>query len=265
VNNGSDSANFSVWDLIGFDCPYTNYLNYHVSYNNGSIWVKDGTYDPVSGEWIVTGLDKGETFLLKIYSTPTNGTGKTYSNTATNSFGETTEASVYIPQASLTLTPLIQSTVYLYQNFTATINIENKGPDTAQNVIINIPIPLAFQFICASADQGTCSYNNSTRTFTWDIGDVSIEDLNLYLTLKPTALGQYIINHLLTTVTYDSNINNHATPITINIKEPENQNTNPEETVNGQTIPMQKTGTPLAALLLAIVAIIVGSAYSRLR
>jgi hypothetical protein len=74
-----------------------------------------------------------------------------------------------------------------------------------------------------------------------------------------------MLNHLLTSVTYDPNIYKNKTLITITVIEPGNQNTNPREPVNGQTIPMQKTGTPLAALFLALIVILGGSAYSKLR
>ncbi len=279
-NNGpSNATGIVVTDML----PSTvNYANYWVSTDNGTTWKAavnlPDTYNPTTGIWNVGNLNFGAPDEILSIRAIVNASNTWINNTATitalneydPSTPDTSTATVYIPpltQSDLTINPKVPSMVYLDENFIVNIKVGNNGPDTAKDVIINIPIPEAFQFITATVDQGTWSYNESTRILTWNIGDVPVGDPHLYITLKPIALGTYQINHLLTSITYDPNINNNITPITITIKEPENQENPTNQTVNSQSqnIPMQKTGTPITPLILALLAIIGGSVYNRLR
>ncbi len=172
--------------------------------------------------------------------------------------------SVSIPpleQAKLTIGLLrAPGTAYLGENFTVTIKVGNKGPDVAKDVIINIPIPKAFQFVTATVDQGTWSYDESTRILTWNMGNVLVGDPYLYLTLKPIKIGTHLVNRLLTSDNLNPEINSNTTLMAINVIERGSQNGNSSNQINGQTIPMQKTGAHLTLLVLSLLAIIGGFA-----
>ncbi|MGZ7067692.1 MAG: right-handed parallel beta-helix repeat-containing protein, partial [Methanobacterium sp.] len=163
--------------------------------------------------------------------------------------------------SSLTITRNVQSIISLGDNFIVTIKIGNNGPDIAKDVVINFSIPEGLEFITASVDQGTWSYDESTRLFTWNLGDVAVGDPYLYLTLNAKKLGQYLLNHILTTLSYDPNLENQMTPLNIVITTPE-ENNGKESSVNAasKTIGMQETGLPVAGLILAILALLGGVA-----
>ncbi len=161
--------------------------------------------------------------------------------------------------SDLTITRKVQSIIHLGEKFTVTVKIGNKGPDTAKDVVIKFSIPQGLEFITASVDQGTWSYDEATRTFTWNMGDVAIGDPYLDLTLKANQLGEYILNHLLTTASFNPNLENQMIPLSIVISSPEENNGN-GSLVNaaGKTIGMQKTGIPVTALILAILMLFGG-------
>ncbi len=279
-NNGPDNATgIIVTDML----PSTlTYANYWVSVDNGITWkaavnLPLNTYNPITGIWNVGDLKFGAPDEILSIRTIVNASNTWINNTATktaeNEFDpstpDTSNANVYIPsltQADLTINPTVPSVAFLGENFIVTLKVGNNGPDIAKDVLISIPIPEAFQFVTATVDQGTWSYNGPTRILTWNIGDVKVGDPRIHITLKPIALGTYQISDLLTSITYDPNLNKHITSLNITVKEPENHNENStNQTVNGQSIPMQKTGAPLAALFLGLLSIIGGSVYGRLR
>ena len=168
----------------------------------------------------------------------------------------------------LTITRKVQSIIRLGEKFVITIKIGNKGPDIAKNVVIKFTIPKGLDFITASVDQGTWSYNKATRAFTWNLGDVAVGDPYLYLTLKANKLGKYQLKHLLTTKTYDpSLLRNQMIPLSIVITTPGDNNGNngngSSVNVEGKTIGMQKTGLPIAGLIIAILALFGGLAISK--
>ena len=165
--------------------------------------------------------------------------------------------------SDLTITRKVQSIVRLGKNFVVTIKIGNKGPDIAKDVVIKFSIPKGLDFITASVDQGTWNYNKATRLFIWNLGDVAVGDPYLNLTLKANKLGQYQLKHLLTTTTYDPTLENQMTPLSIVITDPGDNGNGSSVNVEGKTIGMQKTGTPITCLIIAILAIIGGLASSK--
>lgn len=169
-NTGPDVANLYVWDQMGYDSPGTSYNNYQISYDGGATWIKDGKYNPSDGKWDINGLDQTKTFMLKIYATPINGLGKTYTNTATSNYGVNATANIYVPipgsQQYITLSQIIAaaSTVknyselknilptgvsvgsqittmsqLLYLLVTATINISNNISTSGTIKVVNPP------------------------------------------------------------------------------------------------------------------------------
>ena len=175
----------------------------------------------------------------------------------------------------------VESAAYLYLNtttsnqnpgvgdtFILTYKLSNNGPDNATNVTISFQIPSGLEFVTASVDNGTWTYNATTRMLTWTLDSVPVGDPYLNITVTPLSTGSYTITPTIASLT--ANPNTNVLPsITINAQTSNNNNptgnngtgnNNTPSTVNAatQTIAMQHTGVPLAGLALAILAIFGG-------
>jgi uncharacterized repeat protein (TIGR01451 family) len=145
--------------------------------------------------------------------------------------------------------------------FVLTYKLSNSGPDDAAKVLVSFQIPEGLEFVTASVDSGTYTYNPTNRTITWTLNNVEVGDPYLYLTLRALTSGKYTIIPTINSQTLNRNTNT-IKPFNINIETPNNNNnptTNPT-TANAasNTITMQKTGTPTTSLILAILAILGG-------
>jgi uncharacterized repeat protein (TIGR01451 family) len=132
---------------------------------------------------------------------------------------------------------------------TYTLKVGNKGPNTAENVVMTYIIPEGLEFVRAKADVGTWTYDPATRILTWTIGEVPVGDPYMRLNLKILKAGTYIINPQLSTSTYDPTLNQDTETLTVNAA---------SEPVHGKTVGMQTTGIPMTALLLAILMVLGG-------
>ena len=142
-----------------------------------------------------------------------------------------------------------------------TLKVGNNGPDAAKDVVMTYVVPEGLEFAGATVDVGTYTYDPVTRTITWTIGDVPVGDPYMWLSLNVAQSGHYLINPVLSTSTYDPTINTDTQSITVNAAAQDNPNTPTDPTkVNAasKTIPLQKTGLPLAGLVLAILAVFGG-------
>ena len=194
--------------------------------------------------------------------------GIAHVNAVTDS--QTVNANVSIkPKSSLYLTitpsknnPMVGETV-IY-----TLKVGNKGPNTAENVVMTYTIPQGLEFAGVKVDVGTYTYDAATRTITWTIGDVPVGDPYMWLSLKVTSAGRYLINPLLSTSTYDPTINTNTQSLTVNAAATpnnNNNNTNTNNTVNAatNTVNMRETGIPLIVLIMALFMVIGGLVSSK--
>ena len=144
------------------------------------------------------------------------------------------------------------------ETFVITYKLSNSGPDNATNVTMSFQIPAGLEFVTASVDNGTWTYNPANRTVTWTLDNVAVGDPYLYLTVKALGTGSYTIIPTITSKTFNRN-SNPLTPFNINVQAENNSNGN---TVNAasttKTVPMQTTGMPIAGLVLAILAVLGG-------
>jgi len=246
--------------LVTVDLLYDNTGNYHDPINGH---VPDGT--PVT--FTATNGDVNST------STLINGQATalfTANRAGTASINTTIDSQTLTKQ--LTITPA----AYLYLNtttskknptvgetFMLTYKLSNKGPDNATNVTVSFQIPSGLEFVSASVDNGTWTYNPANRTVTWTLSNVAVGDPYLYLTVRASGAGSYTITPTITSETFNRNTD-PLTPFTINVKAQNNSNGN---TVNAasttKTIPMQTTGMPIAGLVLAILAVLGGTLTPR--
>ena len=170
------------------------------------------------------------------------------------------------PLADVELIKVAPDNIIKGQQFTATVTAINNGPDRATNVVFNNPIPPQFKFISASTDKGTWFYDPTTTIFMWNIGNLEVGGTaHLYLTLKALQVGTYHIPSTVTTTTYDPNTENHNTPLIIQVTAPDNNGNEVNKNLvqAGTTIEMQKTGIPVAGLILAILVLLGGLASSK--
>ena len=142
--------------------------------------------------------------------------------------------------------------------FIVTYKLSNKGPDNATNVTVSFQIPAGLEFVNATVDNGTVTYNPTNRTVTWTLTKVEVGDPYLYLTVRVLGSGSYSITPRITSETFNRNTD-PLTPFTVNVQPQNNSNSN---TVNAasttKTVPMQTTGMPIAGLVLAILAVLGG-------
>ena len=158
----------------------------------------------------------------------------------------TPKAGLYLTVTPSKANPVAGDTV-LY-----TLKVGNKGPDAAKDVVMTYVVPEGLEFAGATVDVGTYTYDPATRTITWTIGDVPVGDPYMWLSLRVAQSGHYLINPVLITSTYDPTISIDTQSITVNAAA--------KTTVNAasKTIPLQKTGLPLAGFVLAILAVFGG-------
>ena len=153
------------------------------------------------------------------------------------------------------------------QTFVVTYKLSNNGPDNATNVVMTLQVPEGLEFVTANVDSGAWSYNAANRTLTWTLENVPVGDPYLNITMESLSAGTQTINGpSLTSGTFNINTQNMPT-IAIDTRAQQNNNngstgtiTNGSNTVNAATqeVAMQKTGAPLAELVLAILAVLGG-------
>nr|WP_054859021.1 Ig-like domain repeat protein [Methanobacterium formicicum] len=163
-----------------------------------------------------------------------------------------------VPQSSLYIhTTASNTNPTLGEIITITFKLGNNGPNNASNVTFTLQIPEGMEFINASTDQGDYTYNDTTRTITWNLGDVKVGDPNLWAKVRVVSIGSFILRPFLSTDTYDPTLNNDIQPITINVQAA-SQESQAEVNAQTQTIGMQTTGTPIGLLLLAVLMVLGG-------
>ena len=171
---------------------------------------------------------------------------------------------VVVPSADVVLTKEVLPQIGEGQEFTAIIKAENKGPDIAKDVVFSNSIPSAFDFVGASIDKGTWSYNSTTKMFTWNIGNLEVGGIAyLFLTLKGLQAGTYSLSSNLASASYDPNKENQNAPLIVQVEATEGngiEEGNENLVQAGSTIGMQKTGLPVAGLILAILMVLGGLA-----
>jgi len=148
-------------------------------------------------------------------------------------------SSVYLTITPSKANPVVGDTVVY------TLKVGNNGPDAAENVVMTYTIPDGLEFAGASDDIGNLwTYDPATRTLTWNLGTVPVGDPNLWLSLRIVRAGNYLLNPVLSTTTYDPTLNRDTQSITINAA-------NAEVNAATQTVGMQQTGLPLLPLIIA--------------
>jgi len=138
-----------------------------------------------------------------------------------------------------------------------TFKVGNNGPGTAYNTTMTLKIPKGLLFIKALAQSGTFTYEASTSTITWYLGDLGVIDPYLNVWTKVLAKGTYFISPVLSTLTYDPNLANSTQSIVVNAQAASNNDTN--------DVGMQHTGVPIGAAIVAFLMVLGGIVSSKKR
>ncbi len=226
----------------------------------------------VGNVWTIGTLETNEEVTLTLTGVITpQWAGKTIYNNVSETQNEyntnpkTANATITINKADLYLASTTSNpNPKKGENVKIIFKLGNKGPDTAKNATIKIPIPTGFEFINSSVDQGTCGYNESTKTLIWNVGDVAVGDPYLYLNLKAVTDGHYAIIPKITTTTYDPNLESSITPLYINVTSNNGGNSSGNK-VHDKTIPLQKTGLLIIGIIVAILMVLGGLGSIRRR
>ena len=141
---------------------------------------------------------------------------------------------------------------------TYTFKLGNKGPGIAKDVVFTYVIPEGLEFAGANVDQGTWTYNETTRTLTWTLGDVAVGDPYLWLDLNILSAGSFNINPVVTVSGHNIGSEGNIGSLLVNA-------VSVPTTVNAatETVPMQATGVPIAGLAMALLMVGSGLALGR--
>ena len=182
TNNGPDNATgLQITDLLP----------------TGLTWISDnssGTYNPTTGIWNIGTLNNGNNIILTIKALIT-GTG-TLINTAqttaldqqdwnSNNNAQTLDLTItgtYTPNTNMYVlqypwyydTALGYVNTYSYNTYPVfVVDVENWGNDDATGVTVNYTLGTGYQYITSNTGGiGTTTYNPTTRTITWNIGNM---------------------------------------------------------------------------------------------
>ena len=232
-----------------------------------------GTYNATTGVWTIGNLANGITATLSIIAKGiaanaqlTNVaivSGTNYDQNTANNKGNATVTTG--PASDLGITMSVNNPRPKYLDYvTFTLTASNAGPNPAPNVKVYVTLPAGLRFV--SAD-GTYNATYNSTTGLWSIGPMAI---NTTKTLHIVAQAM-VSNIVLTAKAYitdppedlsdffDPNSDNDNADTTLDVGA-DNSVTPPSTGTNTQakTIPMQKTGIPIAGMLLAALMVFVG-------
>ncbi len=139
------------------------------------------------------------------------------------------------------------------------ISVINKGPDTAKNVKVNDQLPDGLKYINHSTTKGVFN----PKTGIWDIGDLTVDDgeVFLYITTKALSVGEKINKATLTTDSNNLNENESYEEEEIDVFEDESDDSDDESepfTVKAMTS-LHSTGNPISIILLSLFAVFITS------
>ncbi|MGC9516192.1 MAG: SBBP repeat-containing protein [Methanomicrobiales archaeon] len=242
INNGNADAFVTKLNPTGTALQYSTYLG-----GNG----------PDDGVGIA--VDNTGSAYIAGYTTSTNfpttpGAYQTTNNGNTDAF-----VAKFKSAADLSIEKTVNNTApYVEDTVIYTIIVRNNGPDTSFGVTVSDILPEGMAYVSSSANYGT--YDPVTGI--WSIYYLPNQAVAI-LTITSTVLraGDITNTARVTALTYDPIIDDTTATTTINAQE--RPTPVPPTPVNGKTVPMQKTGTTLAVLALAVLMVLGGIVYTK--
>lgn len=189
TNDGPDTAtNIVVQDTLGPGLTFVNASQSQGNFNQGN------------SQWSVGSLSRGVTATLQITARVESiGTKENSAeiiaadqfdpdstvNNGVLAEDDQDNATVTPSSANLSLTKSVSNaTPSINEEFTFTIIVNNAGPDTATNVVVEDVLPPGISFVGANASQG--SYNSANGR--WNVGSIaSGRTASLVITATPVS------------------------------------------------------------------------------
>jgi len=250
-NDGPDTAaGVVVTDLLPAGLEYLSHS------------ASQGTYDNVTGAWMVGSLVKDAVATLEIVArvAVSNSTLINIADVTADTYNPNPDTSANAtvtvnPRAELTINKTVdRRAVRVGQNVRFTIIVTNNGPDTALNTMVTDKLPDAMRYISSNATRG--SYNPTTGV--WMIGDLTAgSSAVLDIVVQIIRRGTFVN---VATVSSGSSGGNNTTDVEIDVTEPSPA---PEPQPGPGKVPMKPTGAPLTALVAGMLLVAAGSAISR--
>ena len=208
--------------------------------------------------WNLASLNSGLHFLTSFTATVNKGTqGHTITNTASAYNNEiktpiiSTSANIKVNKAVLSIKKTSDKTKYNTGNsIIYNIDVKNNGPDTATNIIVTDTLPTGMNYV--SSTRGGV-WNSAKRTITWNINNLA-RGAHFKVMVKAkikTQGGKTLKNRVQAIDTQMENPVSATKSVTVIAP-------NKVKPDYGQTVPMQKTGAPIGALILAGLMILGG-------
>jgi autotransporter family porin len=141
--------------------------------------------------------------------------------------------------------------------FTLKYKLGNKGPNTAQNVVINIQLPEGLNYVGAQVDTGSVSYNANNRMLTWILDSVPMGDPYLNLTVISPVGGSFTIKPVIRSGTFNSNLDPTGI-FSFSVQGNGSKGTVVNAASTTRTVPLKSTGTPVNYLVLAVLMVVSG-------
>ncbi len=163
-----------------------------------------GSYDSVTGVWMIGTLNNGATRTLTLRATVNPGTaGMTITNTAsrlmlaqtdTNPTNDSASVDILIPAADLGIVKTVDNpTPSETDTITYTLTVTNDGPSDVSNAVISDTLPLGLTYSTSVATVG--SYDSGTGV--WNVGPLAngaSATLTITATVNTGTVGGTIIN-----------------------------------------------------------------------
>ena len=195
TNNGPDAVtNINIKDLIP------------TGLTGASITVSAGNYNSATGVWTISSLDSGAfaTLIITGNATPqaiVKNNATWLNQTEYNSQPNNSTVKVYVPSVDIAVYNgpwLCDSSVGNVVNYRCAntpvmiAEVDNYGPDDATGVVVQYTLGAGLIYIgCNTQGVGSTSYDPSTRTITWYIGNMPNNGavyMKIYLYVNQTGI-----------------------------------------------------------------------------
>lgn len=236
-----------------------------------------GNYNATTGVWTIGSLASGATATLNIVAqgivanavltnvAVVNGTN--YDQNSTNNQGNTTVTTGQASDLGITMTVNNAHPAYL-SYVTLTLTASNAGPSAAPNVKVYLTLPTGLRF--ASAD-GTYNATYNATTGLWSIGPMSVGSTKTLHIVAQAMVSNIVLtakayitdppeDELSINDFFDPNSDNDNADTTLDVGTGDSVTPPSTDKTNtpSKTIPLQKTGVPIAGMLLATLMLLVG-------
>ncbi|MBP2045980.1 DUF11 domain-containing protein [Methanobacterium aggregans] len=268
TNAGPDAVDgLQVTDILPAGLTYLN--EYFVSHDGGLTWTVEDVYNATTGVWNIGSMLNGADYWLAVLAqvdghntTITNVANKTQSTFDWNATNDNGNATLTVPAAAdvYVNTSTSKNNPNVGEKVVVRVKAGNNGPDAAQNVIVTYNVPEGMEFVSLAWEAGYPApvYDPTTRTVTWNLGNLAVIDPWMDITLRAVSAGATSGDASVSSDTYDPVSGNNLESGAISVEQVQVN----AATVDS-TVPMQKTGLPIGMILTALLVLLTGFVMPR--